>query len=215
MTPELDVRCDADLFVDRCIASARPTGPDVYVGGAAVAFRLRSEPRSPTTSARGAVPEHPAPRNSDGRGFIWAVTTTGMPDPGAAAGAGRMARAHRDPRRVPRSDRAGARPRARTASATPSWSTATRCRRAAASVTRTPGRVRADVVPGDRDGTSCSPAPHRARQPSLPGRGLQRRAPTIPTRAASSPPTTAAPPTASTPSRSSCAAISTWTRTAT
>ena len=37
-------------------------------------------------------------------------------------------------------------------------STATRCLRGAATGHKDPGRARADVVPGDRDGTSCSPA---------------------------------------------------------
>ena len=35
--------------------------------------------RDPDDVSAGAVPEHPAPRNSDGRGFIWAITTTGVP----------------------------------------------------------------------------------------------------------------------------------------
>ena len=181
-------------------------------GGPDFALRLRPEPRSRRRRAgRGArapgAAQHRRPRLHLG----------GHDDrrarPGAAA----------DARRVARADRASTPP-----TTTPSTRALERARdrfgyailldgHSMPSRGRTghkdPGRARADVVPGDRDGTSCAPAlmAHVARH--FADAGL-RVAPTIPTRAASSPPTTAAPPSASTPSRSSCAATSTWTRTA-
>src|SRR5262252_3430722 len=78
LNPELDVRCDADLFVDRLYRVGEPEAPEVYVAAQMSRFVCDLN-RDPDDVSRGAVPEHPAPRNSDGRGFIWAVTTTGAP----------------------------------------------------------------------------------------------------------------------------------------
>ena len=103
------------------------------------------------------MPSHAAPRNTDGRGFIWAVTTTGAPAlrrpltheewqaraaihaayHGAIAQALERARAQFgfailvDGHSMPSMGKQGH---------------------------KDPGRRRADVVPGDRDGTSCAPA---------------------------------------------------------
>src|SRR5947207_14001479 len=76
--PELDVRCDADLFVDRLYRIGEADGPEVFVAAQTSRFVCDMN-RDPDDVSPGAAPEHPAPRNSDGRGFIWAVTTTGTP----------------------------------------------------------------------------------------------------------------------------------------
>src|SRR3982750_2460538 len=78
MNPELDVRCDADLFVDRLYRVGEPDAPEVYVAAQTSRFVCDMN-RDPDDVSPGAVPEHPAPRNTDGRGFIWAVTTSGTP----------------------------------------------------------------------------------------------------------------------------------------
>ena len=101
MTPELDVRCDADLFVDRLYRIGEPDGPEVYVAAQALALRLRPQPRSGRRRAgRGAgapgAAQRRRPRDSSG------PSPPRRPDPGAAADAARVARAHRDPRRVSR-----------------------------------------------------------------------------------------------------------------
>jgi N-formylglutamate amidohydrolase len=78
LNPELDVRCDADLFVDRLYRIGDADGPDVSVAAQTSRFVCDMN-RDPDDVSSGAVPEHPAPRNSDGRGFVWAITTTGVP----------------------------------------------------------------------------------------------------------------------------------------
>jgi len=153
----LDVRCDADLFVDELYDDA--------VRGAFVRARLSrfvcDLNRSPDDVSLRSVPRHPAPRNSDGRGFVWEVTTSGAPAlarpltleewharqsvhdayHGAIAQALGVARAKFgfailvDGHSMPSVGRAGH---------------------------TDPGRPRADVVPGDRLGGSCAPALSRA-----------------------------------------------------
>src|SRR5499427_3411781 len=78
LSPDLDVRCDADLYVDRLYRLGEPAAPPVHIAARLSRFVCDLN-RDPDDVSRGAVPEHPAPRNSDGRGFIWAVTTTGAP----------------------------------------------------------------------------------------------------------------------------------------
>ncbi len=78
LTPELDVRGDADLFVDGLYRIGEPEGPETYVAAQLSRFVCDLN-RDPDDVAPGAVPEHPAPRNADGRGFIWAITTHGTP----------------------------------------------------------------------------------------------------------------------------------------
>ena len=156
LNPELDVRCDADLFVDRLYRAGEAEGPEVYVAAQTSRFVCDMN-RDPDDVSVGAVPEHPAPRNTDGRGFIWAITTTGVPTLARPlmldewrertaihaayhdAVARALARARErfgyaillDGHSMPSRGRAGH---------------------------KDPGRARADVVPGDREGTSCAPA---------------------------------------------------------
>src|SRR6516164_3740801 len=78
IAPELDVRCDADLYVDRLYRVGEAGGPEVTLAARLSRFVCDLN-RDPDDVSPGAVPEHPAPRNTDGRGFVWAVTTAGVP----------------------------------------------------------------------------------------------------------------------------------------
>jgi N-formylglutamate deformylase len=156
MTPELDVRCDADLYVDRLYRIGQADGPDVSLAARLSRFVCDLN-RDADDVSPGAVPAHPAPRNTDGRGFIWAVTTAGVPALSRpltledwraraalhAAYHGALAQALER-----------ARERFGFAVLVDGHSMPSRGR----SGHQDPGRLRADVVPGDRDGTSCAPA---------------------------------------------------------
>ena len=156
LTPELDVRGDADLFVDRLYRIGEPDGPETYVAAQLSRFVCDLN-RDPDDVAPGAVPEHRAPRNVDGRGFIWAVTTSGAPALSRPltlpewSGRTAIHTAYHEA-----ISRALLRARARFGFAVlvDGHSMPSRGR---AGHTDT-GSVRADVVPGDREGTSCSPA---------------------------------------------------------
>ena len=156
LTPELDVRGDADLFVDRLYRIGEPDGPETYVAALLSRFVCDLN-RDPDDVAPGAVPEHRAPRNVDGRGFIWAVTTSGAPALSRPltlpewSGRTAIHTAYHEA-----ISRALLRARARFGFAilVDGHSMPSRGR---AGHTDT-GSVRADVVPGDREGTSCSPA---------------------------------------------------------
>jgi len=156
LTPELDVRGDADLFVDRLYRIGEPDGPETYVAAQLSRFVCDLN-RDADDVAPGAVPEHRAPRNADGRGFIWAVTTTGAPALSRPLtlpewrGRTAIHTAYHDA-----ISRALQRARARFGFAVlvDGHSMPSRGR---AGHTDT-GSVRADVVPGDREGTSCAPA---------------------------------------------------------
>jgi N-formylglutamate deformylase len=153
LAPSLDVRCDADLFVDEIYAMADPS---VFLRAKLSRFVCDLN-RHPDDVSRRAVPAHPAPRNADGRGFLWEVTTTG-----AAALAGPLSLADWQMRAAIHAAYHGALAQALE-----------RARRifgfailldghSMPSVGRTghsdSGRPRAAIVPGDRRGTSCSPA---------------------------------------------------------
>jgi N-formylglutamate deformylase len=156
LNPELDVRCDADLFVDQLYRIGEPSAPEVYVAAQTSRFVCDMN-RDPDDVSHGAVPEHPSPRNADGRGFIWAITTMGVPALGRplafdewrertaihAAYHDAIARAL-----------GRARQRFGYAILLDGHSMPSRGRMGH----KDPGRARAQVVPGDRDGTSCAPA---------------------------------------------------------
>ncbi|MDB4980888.1 MAG: N-formylglutamate amidohydrolase [Myxococcales bacterium] len=166
LSPELDVRCDADLHVDQLYRIGKPDAPEVNVVARASRFVCDLN-RDPDDVSPGAVPEHGAARNREasdreasgngGRGFIWAVTTAGLPA---------LARPLTlDEWRARTAIHAGyhgaladaiARARARFGFAilVDGHSMPSRGK----SGHKDPGRARADIVPGDRDGTSCSPA---------------------------------------------------------
>jgi N-formylglutamate amidohydrolase len=155
LNQELDVRCDADMFVDRLYRIGDADGPEVSIAAQASRFVCDMN-RDPDDVSAGAVPEHPAPRNTDGRGFIWAITTTGVP-----ALARPLALDEWRERTAIHAayhdaiDRALARARDRFGYAIllDGHSMPSRGRLGH----KDTGRARAQVVPGDRDGTSCAP----------------------------------------------------------
>jgi N-formylglutamate amidohydrolase len=156
LSPELDVRCDADLFVDRLYRVGEPNAPSTFVSACLSRFVCDLN-RDPDDVSPGAVPLHASPRNADGRGFIWAITTSGIPalsrpltlDDWRARTS--IHAAYHDA--ITRS-LARARDRFGFAILVDGHSMPSRGRLGH----KDPGRVRADVVPGDRDGQSCSPA---------------------------------------------------------
>jgi N-formylglutamate amidohydrolase len=156
LAPELDVRCDADLYVDRLYRIGEGAAPPVHVAARLSRFVCDLN-RDPDDVSRGAVPEHPAPRNTDGRGFVWAVTTTGAPALARPLGLEEwqartaLHAAYHDAlnRSLER-----ARDTFGYAILVDGHSMPSRGRAGH----QDPGRARADVVPGDRDGSSCSPA---------------------------------------------------------
>ncbi len=174
LTPELDVRNDADLFVDRLYRLGEAGGPEVYVAARLSRFVCDLN-RDPDDVSAGAVPEHPAPRNSDGRGFIWAITTTGAP---AIARPLTLGEWHeRTAIHAAYHNaivRALERARARFGYAilVDGHSMPSRGRHTHAD----PGRTRAEVVPGDRNGTSCGAALSAAVSEHFARHGLTVRA---------------------------------------
>jgi N-formylglutamate deformylase len=156
LSPDLDVRCDADLYVDRLYRVGEGDGPAACLSARLSRFVCDLN-RDPDDVSSSVAPSHPAPRNTDGRGFIWAITTSGSPAlrrpltqeewraraaihaayHGAIAAALQRARTRFgfailvDGHSMPSMGRQGH---------------------------KDPGRRRAEVVPGDRDGTSCAPS---------------------------------------------------------
>ena len=210
LSPDLDVRCDADLHVDRLYRIGEAGGPPACVAARLSRFVCDLN-RHPDDVSGSAVPSHPAPRNTDGRGFIWAVTTTGAP-------ALRRPLTHEEwqARAAIHAAYHGAHHRGAGARARPVR-------------VRDPGRRPLDAVDGQAGPQGPRPPPRRRRARRSRGNELRARAvtprrrllpraegsashSTIPTRAGSSPRTTASRRPESTRSRSSCRATSTWTR---
>ncbi|MBC8131847.1 MAG: N-formylglutamate amidohydrolase, partial [Deltaproteobacteria bacterium] len=95
LAASLDVRSDADLLVDGLYGVGEPDAaasnerpgdllgdvdvPDVSYVVALLSRFVCDMNRDSDDVSRAAVPDHPAPRNADGRGFVWAITTTGTP----------------------------------------------------------------------------------------------------------------------------------------
>ncbi|HEX3696938.1 MAG TPA: N-formylglutamate amidohydrolase [Polyangia bacterium] len=156
LAPELDVRCDADLHVDRLYRIGEPSAPSAFVAARLSRFVCDLN-RDPDDVGPGAVPLHRDPRNADGRGFIWAVTTAGSPalsrplslEDWRARTSIHAAYHDAITRALNR-----ARDRFGFAVLVDGHSMPSRGRQGH----KDPGRERADVVPGDRDGSSCSPA---------------------------------------------------------
>lgn len=155
LSPDLDVRCDADLHVDRLYRVGEAGAPPVHIASRLSRFVCDLN-RDPDDVSRGAVPEHPAPRNADGRGFVWAVTTTGAPAlsrPLSLEEWQARTALHAAYHDAITQALARARDRFGFAVLVDGHSMPSRGRQGH----KDPGRIRADVVPGDRDGTSCSP----------------------------------------------------------
>ena len=172
----LDVRCDADLLVDGLYGIAEGDapgdGPRTASWVAARTSRFICDlNRHFDDVSPAVVPEHPAPRNRDGRGFVWAVTTTGAP-----ALARPLTLAEWEARRAVHAAYHGeiaaclARAKQRFGFAVLVDG------HSMPSVGRSghtdPGRARADVVPGDRDGGSCAPALSRLVEAHFRARGF-------------------------------------------
>jgi N-formylglutamate deformylase len=174
LTPELEVRSDADLFVDRLYAIGDPSGPEVYLAAQLSRFVCDLN-RDPDDVCPGAVPEHPTARNVDGRGFIWAVTTTGAPALARPLSIGEWRErtaihaAYHDAIR-----RALARARALFGFAILVDGHSMPSRGRAGHLD--PGHARAAVVPGDRNGTSCAPALTELVTRHFEAQGLEVRA---------------------------------------
>lgn len=153
LSPDLDVRCDADLFVDE-LYDGGPRGAFVRARLSRFVCDLNRHPDD--VSAR-AVPEHPGPRNLDGRGFLWEVTTTG-----AKALARPLTLPEWEARRDIHAGYHGvlaqalerARHRFGFAILVDGHSMPSVGRKGHTDS----GRPRADIVPGDRLGQSCAPA---------------------------------------------------------
>jgi N-formylglutamate amidohydrolase len=153
LTATLDPRCDADLFVDQLYEG--------LPGGAFVRARLSrfvcDLNRDPDDVSASAVPEHPRPRDNNGRGFVWEQTTAG-----AQALRRPLTRAEWQARREVHDlyyaalatalDRARA--RFGFAILLDGHSMPSRGRAGHTD----PGARRAEIVPGDRLGQSCAPA---------------------------------------------------------
>jgi N-formylglutamate amidohydrolase len=153
LSPSLDVRCDADLFVDELYALAQPTA---FLHAKLSRFVCDLNRHPDDVSAR-AVPAHPAPRNADGRGFLWEVTTTG-----AAALAGPLSLEDWQIRQAIHAAYHGALTQALERARRKFGFAVLLDGHSMPSVGRAghtdSGRARAAIVPGDRRGTSCSPA---------------------------------------------------------
>lgn len=154
LAPTLDVRCDADLFVDALWTAAGVRGAFIRARLSRFVCDLNRHPDDVSASA---VPHHPAPRNQDGRGFIWEVTTTGQP-----ALARPLSLPEWEERRAVHTAYHGAIDRALDAARAKFGFALLIDGHSMPSVGRAghrdPGRPRADIVPGDRDGTSCAPS---------------------------------------------------------
>jgi len=166
LAPSLDVRCDADLLVDTLYQVGPGETGGAWNGPYVIAKLSRfvcDMNRDADDVSRLAVPEHPRPGNADGRGFVWTVTTDGSP-----ALARPLALAAWEARRAVHAAYHGAIREALAAARRRFGFAVLLDGHSMPSVGRTghkdPGRSRAEVVPGDRDGTSCAPALSRLVQ---------------------------------------------------
>jgi N-formylglutamate deformylase len=168
LAPTLDVRCDADLFVDELYAVAAPA---VFVRSLLSRFVCDLNRHPDDVSAR-AVPTHPAPRNQDGRGFLWEVTTTG-----AKALARPLSHGEWEHRRDFHAAYHGALTNALFRARAKFGYAILLDGHSMPSVGRQghsdTGRARADIVPGDRKGTSCGPALSQLVRAHFVGAGLR------------------------------------------
>ena len=153
LVPALDVRCDADLFVDELYEGA-PRG--AFVRARASRFVCDLNRDSDDVSPR-AVPAHPTPRNADGRGFVWEITTAGAP---ALARPLTLEEWHA--RKAIHDAYHGALTTALSRARAKFGFAVLIDGHSMPSVGRQghadPGKPRADIVPGDRQGSSCTPA---------------------------------------------------------
>jgi N-formylglutamate deformylase len=164
----LDVRCDADLFVDELYLGATPAA---LIRARLSRFVCDLNRHPDDVSAR-AVPSHPAPRNVDGRGFLWEVTTTGAPALARPLAQGEW-EARRDVHAAYHGAIAAALARARERFGFAILVDGHSMPSVGRHGHTDSGRERADIVPGDRLGTSCAPALSRLVGDHFRGEGLR------------------------------------------
>lgn len=153
LAPALDVRCDADLYVEE-LYEGSPRGAFVRAHLSRFVCDLNRHPDD--VSAR-AVPAHPAPRNNNGRGFVWEVTTDERPALGRPLNLDEWEdrqRVHAAYHQCLQTALDRARSRFGFAVLVDGHSMPSQGRAGHTDK----GAVRADVVPGDRLGTSCAPS---------------------------------------------------------
>jgi N-formylglutamate deformylase len=153
LAPTLDVRCDADMFVDELYAAAAPRA---FLRARLSRFVCDLNRHPDDVSAR-AVPSHAAPRNVDGRGFLWEVTTTGAPALARALSQSEW-EARRNVHAAYHGALAAALARARARFGYAILVDGHSMPSVGRHGHTDSGRERADIVPGDRLGTSCSPS---------------------------------------------------------
>lgn len=155
LVPELDPRCDADLHVDRLVAPHLRAAEVPHLVARLSRFVCDLN-RAPDDVRASAVPEHPAPRGTGPRGFVWEETTRGAPvlrRPLSLAEWRARAALHADYHATLAGALAAARERFGFAVLLDVHSMPSRGRAGHGD----PGALRAECVPGDRDGTSCAP----------------------------------------------------------
>jgi len=149
---ELDPRCDADLHVDT-LYEGLTRGPLIVAEISRFVCDLN---RASGDVTRSAVPGHPSPTGVSPRGFIWEVTTQGLPTHSRPLTL-REWEARRDIHEAYHNAVATALSHVKSlfgfailvdGHSMPSRGT---------SAHPDAGALRAEVVPGDRDGTSCAP----------------------------------------------------------
>jgi N-formylglutamate deformylase len=153
LSPGLEVRTDADLWVDQLYEGA-PRGAMIKACYSRFVCDLNRHPDDVSVRS---VPAHPCPANNHGRGFIWEITTDELP-----AMARPLSMDEWEQRRQIHAayhatlrtalDRAAA--KFGFAILVDGHSMPSRGKSTHADA----GRDRADIVPGDRGGTSCSAA---------------------------------------------------------
>ena len=153
LAPGLDVRGDADLWVDE-LYEGSPSGAFLTAKLSRFVCDLN---RHPDDVSAHAVPEHPAPRNSHGRGFIWEITTEGtsaMAHPLSLSQWKRRQEIHAAYYGALATAIERARAKFGFAVLVDGHSMPSRGKAAHSDA----GNQRAAIVPGDRQGQSCAPA---------------------------------------------------------
>lgn len=153
LAPGLQVRMDADLWVDK-LYEGSPTGAFCKANLSRFVCDLNRHPDD--VSAR-AVPEHPAPTNNHGRGFVWEITTDETPAmarPLSYQEWEQRRQIHEAYYKVLETAIDRARAKFGFAILVDGHSMPSRGK----STHPDSGSARADIVPGDRHGKSCSAA---------------------------------------------------------
>jgi len=149
----LEVRADADLLVDKLYEGA-PKGAFLKACYSRFVCDLN---RHPDDVSQRAVPAHPSPANNHGRGFVWEITTDELPAmarPLSLAEWEQRKQIHAAFYVAIRTALERAHEKFGFAILVDGHSMPSRGKSTHADA----GRDRADIVPGDRVGTTCAPA---------------------------------------------------------